>query len=146
MHGWRVGEERFATLLVEPMGGDAHAHLGFSRDQDPFALVVRSEIEWYVKRAAEGGETTAPAAPPQLTLVHLFQFGFVSRRGAEHRVAVLLLETLAGKKLRFGAREVETYAAAFEEQVSRGDDELREAARRAYRSHFGVTLVDPVRE
>lgn len=61
---------------------------------------------------------------------------------------MLLLETLAGKKLRFGAREVdpETYTAAFEEQVSRGDDELREAARRAYRSHFGVTLVDPVRE
>ncbi|MGK3982362.1 hypothetical protein WME99_04960 [Sorangium sp. So ce136] len=31
-------------------------------------------------------------------------------------------------------------------QVSRGDDDLREAARRAYCEHFGVDLVEPVRE
>jgi hypothetical protein len=238
-HGWKVGAARFATLIVEPLSGDKHAHLGFSRDQDPFALVERSEIRWYAKRFAEGdemcggaprgaggergertrevvrcaealarlrerlgdglesavlasterhelqhqidgphlplssavaellagftdeaqdranrelsayvAEMTAKDAPPQLTLVHLFPFGTTRRGGAEHRVAVLLLETLAGKKLRFGAREVdpETYAQAFEEQVKRSEDELREAARRAYRTHFGVELVEPVRE
>jgi hypothetical protein len=236
VHGYRVGSDRFATLLVDAMTGDHHVHLGFSRDQDPFALIERSEITWYAERFAKGEETcgpkargdgpdrsaeiarcsaalaklrerlgagleaavlagterhelqhqidgphlplssavtellagfsdeaqdranrelsayvaemTAKDAPPQLTLVHLFPFGVVSRGGAEHRVAVLLLETLAGKKLRFGAREVDaaTYAQAFEEQVSRGDDELRDAARKAWRTHFGAELEEPVRE
>src|SRR5262249_20123951 len=70
-------------------------------------------------------EMTAMDAPPQLTLVHLFPFAITARGGAEHRVAILLLETLSGKKLRFGARDVdaETYARAFEEQVSRADDD-----------------------
>lgn len=70
------------------------------------------------------------------------------RGSPKHHVAVRLLETRSAKKLRFCPREVDptTYAAAFAEQVSRGDDELREAARRAYRSHFGVELVEPVRE
>ncbi len=243
VHGWRVGGDRFATLLVSPMTGDPHAHLGFSRDQDPFALVVRSEVRWYASRFSgaapaggepgaasdEGGDTcgattradqagavarcqaalvklrerlgagledailagterhelqhqidgphlplssavaellagfteeaqdranrelsayvaemTAKGAPPQLTLVHLFPFGVVARGGAEHRVAMLLLETLAGRKLRVGAREVdpEAYAQAFEAEVGRGDDELREAARRAYGVHFGVELAE----
>ncbi|XXY48602.1 hypothetical protein WME91_52225 [Sorangium sp. So ce269] len=236
VHVFRVGEDRFATLLVEPMTEGGRVHLGFSRDQDPFALVLGSEVRSYAERAGqEGGtchaaaggapgasagalarcdaalaalrgrlgaaleqavlagterhelqhqidgphlplspavaellagfsdeaqdrasrelsayiaEMTASDAPPQLTLVHLFPFGVVARGGAEHRVATILLETLAGKKLRFGAREVdpETYAQAFEAQVSRGDDELREAARRAYREHFGVDLLEPVRE
>ncbi|WP_437785183.1 hypothetical protein [Sorangium sp. So ce1097] len=236
VHVFRVGEDRFATLLVEPLTSDRRVHLGFSRDQDPFALVVGSEVRSYAERAGqEGGachavaggapgahagvlgrcdaalaalrgrlgaaleqavlagterhelqhqidgphlplspavaellagfsdeaqdranrelsayiaEMTAPGPPPQLTLVHLFPFGVVARGGAEHRVATLLLETLSGKKLRFGAREVdpETYAQAFEAQVSRGDDELRDAARRAYREHFGVDLPEPVRE
>lgn len=237
VHGWRVGEDRFATLLVEPMTGDPHAHLGFSRDQDPFALVVKSEIKWYSDRLAKGeeacgggasratlesrgadigrctaalaklrerlgegvekavlsgterhelqhqidgphlplsgavaellagfteeaqdranrelsaylAEMTAPDTPPQLTLIHLFPFGVVARGGAEHRVAVVLFETLAGKKLRYGAREVdpETYAQAFEEQVNRADDDLRAAARAAYRAHFGAPLPEPVRE
>ncbi|XXT23631.1 hypothetical protein WME94_19010 [Sorangium sp. So ce429] len=236
VHVFRVGEARFATLLVEPITEGGRVHLGFSRDQDPFALVLGSEVRSYAERAGqEGGtchaaaggapgatagalarcdaalaalrgrlgaaleravlagterhelqhqidgphlplspavaellagfsdeaqdrasrelsayiaEMTASDAPPQLTLVHLFPFGVVARGGAEHRVATILLETLAGKKLRFGAREVdpETYAQAFEAQVSRGDDELREAARRAYREHFGVDLVEPVRE
>ena len=228
-----MGGDRFATLLVAPMTGDPHVHLGFSRDQDPFALVVRSEIDWYAARFTEEGDTcgprdrtdraaevarcraalvalrgrlganlekallaaterhelqhqidgphlplssavaelmagyadeaqdranrelsayvaemTAPEAPPQLTLVHLFPFGVVMRGGAEHHVALLLLETLSGKKLRSGAREVdpETYASAFEAEVSRGDDNLRAAARRAYRVHFGVDLAEPVRE
>jgi hypothetical protein len=233
VHSFRVGGDRFATLLVEPMTGDAHVHLGFSRDKDPFALVLRSEIHWYASHFSEEGDTCGPAAradragevarcraalaalrarlgadlekaiqagterhelqhqidgphlplasavaellagfadeaqdranrelsayvaemttagvPPQLTLVHLFPFGVVQRGGAEHRVAVILLETLSGKKLRFGAREVdpETYARAFEAQVGRGDDELREAARRAYRTLFEVELKEPVRE
>ncbi|AUX31767.1 uncharacterized protein SOCE836_038990 [Sorangium cellulosum] len=30
--------------------------------------------------------------------------------------------------------------------MSRGDDELREAARRGYRERFGVDLQEPVRE
>ncbi|WP_437930955.1 hypothetical protein WMF37_17550 [Sorangium sp. So ce291] len=236
VHVFRVGEDRFATLLVEPMTEGDRVHLGFSRDQDPFALVLGSEVRSYAERAGQEGaachaaaggapgasagplarcdaalaalrgrlgaaleqavlagterhelqhqidgphlplspavaellagfsdeaqdrasrelsayiaEMTARDAPPQLTLVHLFPFGVVARGGAEHRVATILLETLAGKKLRFGAREVdpETYAQAFEAQVSRGDDELREAARRAYREHFGVDLLEPVRE
>ena len=93
-------------------------------------------------RAALRGEIIAEMtprdAPPQLTRVHLFPFGVVARGGAEHRVAVLLLETLSGQKLRLGARDVdpETFARAFEEQVGRPDDELREATRRAYREHF----------
>lgn len=51
-------------------------------------------------------------------------------------------------ELRFGAHEVdpETYAQAFEAQVSRGDDELRGATRRAYREHVGVDLSEPARE
>ncbi|WP_437733764.1 hypothetical protein [Sorangium sp. So ce1335] len=59
----------------------------------------------------------AADAPPRLTLVHLFASGSSRAGGAEHRVATLLLEALAGKKLRLGAREVapETYAQAFEE-------------------------------
>ncbi|WP_437281958.1 hypothetical protein WME90_15790 [Sorangium sp. So ce375] len=232
VHAFRVGDDRFATLLVEPMTGERRVHLGFSRDQDPFALVLGSEVRSYAERFGQEGATchegaggaagalsrcdaalaklrerlggaleravlagterhelqhqidgphlplspavtellagfsdeaqdrvsrelsayiaemTASDAPPQLTLVHLFPFGVVARGGAEHRVATLLLETLAGKKLRLGAREVdpETYAQAFEEQVSRGDDELREAARRGYREHFGVDLQEPVRE
>lgn len=235
VHSFRVGEGRFATLLVEPMTGDEYVHLGFSRDQDPFALVVTSEIKRYAERFAEadevcsGGagrgadraaeiavcgaalvklrdrlgadvgkvlalgterhelqhqvdgphlplssavaellagfadevqdranrelsayvaEMTTPGVPPQLTLVHLFPFGVAARGGAEHRVAVLLLETLSGRKLRFGAREVdpETYTKAFDEQVNRGDDELRAAARAAYRSHFGADLVEPMRQ
>ncbi|WP_441287001.1 hypothetical protein ACSRUE_32575 [Sorangium sp. KYC3313] len=240
VHAYRVGDERFATLLVEPMTDERRVHLGFSRDQDPFALVLDSEVRSYAERfdhegatcyaAADGAagahagahagalarcdaalaklrerlgstlaravlagterhelqhqidgphlplspavtellagfsdeaqdrvsrelsayiaEMTAGDAPPQLTLVHLFPFGVVARGGAEHRVATLVLETLSGKKLRFGAREVdpETYAQAFEEQVSRGDDELREAARRGYREHFGVDLQEPLRE
>ncbi|WP_437819112.1 hypothetical protein [Sorangium sp. So ce1078] len=238
VHAFRVGGDRFATLLVEPMTGERRVHLGFSRDQDPFALVIGSEVRAYAERigqeggachasAAAGGAAGAPAgalsrcdaalaklrerlgaaleravlsgterhelqhqidgphlplppavtellagfsdeaqdrvgrelsaylaemtaedAPPQLTLVHLFPFGVVARGGAEHRVATLLLETLSGKKLRLGAREVdpEAYARAFEEQVSRGDDELREAARRGYREHFGVDLQEPMRE
>lgn len=233
-HGWKVKEERFATLLVEPMSGDPHVHLGFSRDQDPFALVVRSEIKWYAERFAKGEETckgggaradraaevarctaalarlrerlggdlekaltiaterhelqhqidgphlplssavsellagfadeaqdranrelsayiaemTAGEAPPQLTLVHLFPFAVMGRGGAEHGVAIVLMETLSGKKLRFGARAVdpETYAQAFEEQVNRSDDELREAARGAWKRHFGAPLAEPVRE
>ncbi|WP_437970925.1 hypothetical protein WMF04_17295 [Sorangium sp. So ce260] len=240
VHAFRVGGDRFATLLVEPMTGERRVHLGFSRDQDPFALVIGSEVRAYAERIAQeggtchaataavaGGAAGAPAgalsrcdaalaklrkrlgaaleravlsgterhelqhqidgphlplppavtellagfsdeaqdrvgrelsaylaemtagdAPPQLTLVHLFPFGVVARGGAEHRVATLVLETLSGKKLRLGAREVdpEAYARAFEEQVNRGDDELREAARRAYREHFGVDLAEPVRE
>ncbi|WP_437941437.1 hypothetical protein [Sorangium sp. So ce341] len=236
VHAFRVGGDRFATLLVEPMTAERRVHLGFSRDQDPFALVIGSEIRAYAERigqaggachAAEGGaagahagalsrcdaalarlrerlgatleqavlsgterhelqhqidgphlplppavaellagfsdeaqdrvgrelsaylaEMTAKEAPPQLTLVHLFPFGVVARGGAEHRVATIVLETLSGKKLRLGAREVdpEAYAQAFEEQVGRGDDELREAARRGYREHFGVDLQEPVRE
>lgn len=235
VHGWKVGHDRFATLLVSPMTGDPHTHLGFSRDQDPFALIVQSEVRWYASRyrEADGGDTcgaspraelagpvarcraalaplrerlgarledavlaaterhelqhqidgphlplsgavaellagftdeaqdranrelsayiaemTAKAAPPQLTLVHLFPFGVEGRGGAEHRVATLLLETLAGRKLRTGPRDVDpaAYAAAFDAQVSRGDDDLREAARRAYRAHFGAELLDPVRD
>ncbi|WP_437329799.1 hypothetical protein [Sorangium sp. So ce381] len=236
VHAYRVGDDRFATLLVEPMTGEPRVHLGFSRDQDPFALVLGSEVRSYAERfdkegatchAAAGGaaganagalarcdaalaklrerlgstleravlagterhelqhqidgphlplspavtellagfsdeaqdrvsrelsayiaEMTAGDAPPQLTLVHLFPFGVVARGGAEHRVATLVLETLSGKRLRSGAREVdpETYAQAFEEQFSRGDDELREAARRGYREHFGVDLQEPVRQ
>jgi hypothetical protein len=233
VHGYRVGSDRFATLIVAPMTGEPHTHLGFSRDRDPFALVLRSEVRWYASRFAEGGDLCGPPsrtdrasemarcraalakvrdrlgddlerailaaterhelehqidgphlplssavaelmagfadeaqdranrelsaylaemttrdAPPPLTLLHLFPFGVISRGGAEHRVAVLLLETLSGKKLRFGARDVdpETYTQAFEEQVGRGDDELRAAARRAYRAHFGVELPEPVRE
>ncbi|WP_437650210.1 hypothetical protein [Sorangium sp. So ce362] len=236
VRAFRVDGDRFATLLVEPMTAERRVHLGFSRDKDPFALVIGSEIRTYAERigqegepchAAAGGaagphagalsrcdaalarlrerlgaaleravlsgterhelqhqidgphlplppavtellagyaddaqdrvgrelsaylaEMTAGDAPPQLTLVHLFPFGVVARGGAEHRVATLLLETLSGKKLRLGAREVdpEAYARAFEEQVSRGDDELREAARRGYREHFGVDLQEPVRE
>jgi hypothetical protein len=232
VHAFRVGDDRFATLLVEPMTGERRVHLGFSRDQDPFALVLGSEVRSYAERFGQEGATchagaggaagalsrcdaalaklrerlggaleraalagterhelqhqidgphlplspavaellagfsdeaqdrvsrelsayiaemTASDAPPQLTLVHLFPFGVVARGGAEHRVATLLLETLSGKKLRFGAREVdpEMYAQAFEEQVSRGDGELREAARRGYREHFGVDLQEPVRE
>ncbi|WP_437986467.1 hypothetical protein [Sorangium sp. So ce117] len=236
VHAYRVGDDRFATLLVEPMTDERRVHLGFSRDQDPFALVLGSEVRSYAERfdqegatchaAADGAdgaragalarcdaalaklrerlgstleravlagterhelqhqidgphlplspavtellagfsdeaqdrvsrelsayiaEMTAGDAPPQLTLVHLFPFGVVARGGAEHRVATLVLETLSGRKLRFGARQVdpETYAQAFEEQVRRGDDELREAARRGYREHFGVDLQEPVRE
>ncbi|AUX42128.1 hypothetical protein SOCE26_035550 [Sorangium cellulosum] len=236
VHGFRVGEDRFATLLVEPMTGDRRVHLGFSRDQDPFALVLGSEVRAYAERAGQEGATclhgaasadgahagallrcdgalaalrgrlgarleqavlsgterhelqhqvdgpdlplssavaellagftdeaqdranrelsaylaemTTRDAPPQLTLVHLFPFGLAARGGPERRVAVLALETLSGKKLRSGAREVdpEAYAAAFEEQVRRGDDELRDAARRAYRAHFGADLEEPVRE
>ena len=225
-----MGGGRFATLLVEPITSDPHAHLGFSRDQDPFALVLRSEIHAYAARFAEEGSTcdpgfranlaaevsrcraalaalrarlgsglekavesaterhelqhqvdgphlplsgavtellagfseeaqdranrelsayvaemTTPTAPPQLTLVHLFPFGVGGRGGAEHRVAVILLETLSGKKLRYGARDVDpqTYARAFESQVARTDDDLREAARRAYRIHFGTDLLEP---
>jgi hypothetical protein len=233
VHGFRVGGDRFATLLVTPMTGEAHVHLGFSRDQDPFALVVRSEIDWYASHFTEDGDTcgpkertdvadevarcraalmalrgrlgadlekalragterhelqhqidgphlplssavaelmagfadeaqdranrelsayvaemTAPGAPPQLTLVHLFPFGVAARGGAEHRVAVLLLESLTGKKLRSGPREVDpaAYALAFVAEVGRSDDELRAGARRAYRVHFGVDLAEPVRE
>lgn len=93
-------------------------------------------------------EMTAEGAPPQLTLVHLFPFGIVARGGAEHRVAVVLFETLSGKKLRYGAREVdpETFAQAFEEQAHRPNDDLRAAARAAYRAHFGAALPEPVRE
>jgi hypothetical protein len=233
VHGWKVGGARFATLLVDAMTGDHHVHLGFSRDQDPFALVERSEITWYSERLAKGEETcghgrdgvsapnvarcdaalkkqkdllgagleravlsgterhelqhqidgphlvlssalaemmagyadeaqdranrelsayvaemTAKEAPPQLALIHLFPFGMASRGGAEHRVAILLLETLSGKKLRLGAREIEpdAYAEAFEEQVSRPDADLRESARRAWRAHFGAELPEPIRE
>ncbi len=235
VHRFRVGEDRFATLLVEPMGSEAHVHLGFSRDQDPFALVVTSEVKWYTERLAKGDEAcgktsplsddraaevtrcqtalakvrdrlgvdiekavlagterhelqhqidgphlplsravlellagfsedaqdranrelsayiaemTTQTVPPHLTLLHLFPFGIVSRGGAEHRVSVMLLETLSGQKLRFGAREVdpETYGKAFEEQMSKGDEELREAARKAYKFHFGVDLQEPSAE
>ena len=233
VHGYRVGGARFATLLVDAMTGDHHVHLGFSRDQDPFALVERSEIKWYSERLAKGEDTcgkgqagvsaqnvalcdaalvkqrdllgasletavlagterhelqhqidgphmvlsgiltemmagysdeaqdranrelsayiaemTAKEAPPQLALIHLFPFGVSPRGSSEHRVAILLLETLSGKKLRIGAREVDpdAYAAAFEEQVSRPDSDLRDAARRAWRTHFGADLPDPVRE
>jgi hypothetical protein len=233
VHGWKVGTQRFATLIAAPLTGEGRAHLGFSRDQDPFALLVASEIHRYAARFAEGdeicggglrqdraaeiarcsaalaaqrarlgpdlekavqagterhelqhqidgpylplssavaellagfadeaqdranrelsayvAEMTTRDAPPQLTLIHLFPFGVIHRGGAEHRVAVILLETLAGKSLRAGAREVdpETYAAAFEAQVGRSDDDLREAARRAYKRHFGTALQEPVRE
>ncbi len=233
VHGWKVGDARFATLLVDAMTGDHHVHLGFSRDQDPFAIVERSEIKWYSERLEKGEETcghgregvsapnvarcdaalkkqrdllgaaletavlsgterhelqhqidgphlvlssplaemmagyadeaqdranrelsayiaemTARDAPPQLTLIHLFPFGMASRGGAEHRVAILLLETLSGKKLRLGAREIEpdAYAEAFEEQVNRPAADLRESARRAWRAHFGADLPEPVLE
>jgi hypothetical protein len=234
VHAYRVEGDRFATLVVEPMTGAGRVHLGFSRDQDPFALVLRSEVESYAERIGKEGAPchASPAAadragalarcdavlaklrqrlgadlkqavfsmterhelqhqidgphlplssavsellagfadeaqdranrelsayiaematldaPPQLTLVHLFPFGVLARGGAEHRVAVVLLETLSGKKLRFGARDVdpETFTSAFEEQASRPDDDLREAARRAFREHFGVALAEPVRQ
>lgn len=223
VHGWMVGKDRYATLIVAPLTPETRPHLGFSRDQDPFALVVRSSIGRYVARFDKGGEEICGAstgckaalaqvrgrlgaelekaiqagterhelqhqidgphlplsgavsellagfadeaqdranrelsayiaemttrdAPPQLTLLHLHPFGMTARGGAEHRVAVILLETLSGKRLRLGAREVDpaTWSAAFEAQVARGDDELREAARRAYRRCFGVEMVEPV--
>lgn len=234
VHGYLVGGDRYATLIVEPMTPGARVHLGFSRDQDPFALVLRSEIESYSERIARDGapchegvsdpgraaplarcdaalaslrarpgvdlkqaaflsterhelqhqidgphlplsravaellagftdeaqdranrelsayvaEMTTPGVPPQLTLVHLFPFGVLSRAGAEHRVAVLLLETLSGRRLRFGARAVDpgTFASAFEEQFRRPDDDLRAAARAAWREHFGADLPEPVRQ
>ncbi|MEZ4307142.1 MAG: hypothetical protein R3F14_03745 [Polyangiaceae bacterium] len=233
VHGYRVGGDRFATLIVEPMTGGGRVHLGFSRDQDPFALVLRSEIDAYAERvSAEGAgchagkaegeqaaalarcdvelaklrrrlgvgmaqavlsaterhelqhqidgphlplsgevaellagfsdeaqdranrelsayiaEMTAEGAPPQLTLVHLFPFGVVARGGAEHRVAVLLLETLSGRKLRFGARRSRRRSRR---RSSRGGARRRGApgggACRAYRVIFRRRAWDPVRE
>jgi len=233
IHGYRVGKDRFATLLVDAMTVDHHAHLGFSRDQDPFALVERSEIKWYSESFAKGentcgkgregvtqtnvdrcesalkeqrdalgdrletailkgterhelqhqidgphlplssavaglmagytdeaqdranrelsayiAEMTAEGAPPQLTLIHLYSFGIGHRGGAEHRVAILLLETLSSQNLRLGARDVDadSFARAFEEQVRRPEADLRDSARRAWKSHFGAALAEPVRE
>ena len=57
VHGYRVGKDRFATLLVDAMTVDHHSHLGFSRDQDPFALVERSEIKWYSEQFTKGEST-----------------------------------------------------------------------------------------
>ena len=87
-------------------------------------------------------------APPVLTLIHLFPFGVVARSGPEHRVAVIVVETLANRKLRFGAREVDptTFTRAFEDLAERGDEELRRAAQRAYEHHFGSACPDPERE
>lgn len=239
VHGWRVGGQRFATLLVEPLTGEQRAHLGFSRDADPFALVLENEVARYTDRFASGdracgsavtlrggefvdrsdavatcaaalrkvrdragldlrrailrmterhelqhqvdgphlprssavsellagyseesqdaanrelsaylAEMTTEDAPPLVTLVHLFPFGVISRSGAEHRVAVIVVETLAGRKLRFGAREVDpvTFASAFESLADKSDEELRRLARKAYEEHFGSALLDPERE
>lgn len=234
VHPYRVGRDKFATLLVEPMTGGARVHLGFSRDSDPFALVLASEIARYAERLGSPGascfsgelegdrkdliaacdtaleslrkrlgdtftsavqrsterhelqhqidgphlplsgavaellagfqedaqdranrelsaylaEMTTPDVPPHLTLVHLYPFGVLSRGGAEHRVAVLLLESISGKKLRSGARAVDapTYAATFSEVWNLSDDDLRNAAQKAYKSHFGADLPNPVRQ
>ena len=231
VHGFRVGDAKFATLFVDGMTGDHHVHLGFSRDQDPFALVERSEIKWYSERLAKQEDTcgsnndavfdrrpcvdaltrelaalgpdlekavllaterhelqhqidgphlplspmladkmagyaeesqdhanrelsayiaemTTKESPPALTLIHLYSFGWGRMRGAESWAAVVLMETLSGKPLRRGPVELEqgSYGAVFAEQVNRPAEELREAARRAWKAHFGADLVEPVRE
>jgi hypothetical protein len=58
----RIGSERFATLHVRRLGKGGHRHglLGFSRDQQPFALVVLDEIEKTEQELAP----IADASPP----------------------------------------------------------------------------------
>lgn len=58
----RVGSQSFATLHVRRLGTTraAHGKMGFSRDLQPFALVVLDEIEPVEKQFAE----LAAAAPP----------------------------------------------------------------------------------
>lgn len=43
VHGFRVGDDRSSTLVVEPMTGNDRVHLGFSRAQGPFAIVLLRE-------------------------------------------------------------------------------------------------------
>ena len=63
----RVGSESFATLHVKRLGAARHGHgrLGFSRDLQPFALVVLDEIEPVEKELVQIAELDPPtcAAP-----------------------------------------------------------------------------------
>jgi hypothetical protein len=58
-----VGSQRFATLHVRRLGEGRHHHglLGFSRDQQPFALVVLDEIEGIEKELAPLVEASPPS-------------------------------------------------------------------------------------
>src|SRR5262249_16278730 len=49
IHRWRVDDRPFATLIVRGLGSRraSHFRLGFSRDMDPFALVVADEVQTY---------------------------------------------------------------------------------------------------
>jgi hypothetical protein len=59
----RVGSQRFATLHVRRIGlaRDGHQRLGFSRDLQPFALVVLDEIEPFETELAEFAGNDPPS-------------------------------------------------------------------------------------
>ncbi len=149
--------------------GRIRGHSGSTKKDHPLALLAGSMTSQAldtvigqlidhpaVREIAAGSDVSLLERPqPARTRRRSSRWCTCSRSGwwhagaAEHRVALLLLETLSSPEAPLrGARRRsrDVRPGAFEEQVGRPDDELREAARRAYREHFDVDLQEPARE